>query len=296
VTPLGEIRVEETGKRGRGLLYAAIAILVLAVLLTLLWRRKGAGSAEPTPPPAAPAQGAAPAAGPAAATPGPVLPAAASGAPVDINGLVGQELQKKEQELRKKYETQQKELEKQLAAAQKPGDQKPGAKTVPGPTAASSAAQATPAPSSAPPAAPSTAPEAAPAPVAQEPTPEPEAPKAQERPAAPQPAPAPEAPRVHTGDLVAGGPGVAPPELVSTPKPEYPPQARRLQVQGVVVVSVLVDENGHVQDARLVEPIAQKVGINEAAVKVARNAQYRPGVKDGVRVKMWTRLRIPFKL
>jgi protein TonB len=112
----------------------------------------------------------------------------------------------------------------------------------------------------------------------------------------PPPAPAPEAPRVHTGDLVAGGPGVTVPELVSAPKPEYPPQARRLQVQGVVVLSVLVDETGRVQDARLIEPIAQKVGINEAALQVARNAQYRPASKDGVRVKMWTRLRIPFKL
>jgi TonB family protein len=67
-------------------------------------------------------------------------------------------------------------------------------------------------------------------------------------------------------------------------------------VEGVVVVSVLVDENGRVQDARLLEPIAQKVGINEEALSVARNAQYRPATKDGVRVKMWTRLRIPFKM
>jgi protein TonB len=101
---------------------------------------------------------------------------------------------------------------------------------------------------------------------------------------------------VHAGDLVPGGPGVAPPELVSTPKPEYPPQARRLRVEGVVVVSVLVDENGNVQDARLLEPIQQKVGINEAALAVAHSARYRPATKEGVRVKMWTRLRIPFKL
>jgi protein TonB len=101
---------------------------------------------------------------------------------------------------------------------------------------------------------------------------------------------------VRPGDLVAGGPGVSPPTLVSAPKPKYPPQARVLKVEGVVVVSVLVDENGRVQDARLLEPIAKKVGINEEALAVARNAQYRPATKEGVRVKMWTRLRIPFKL
>lgn len=72
--------------------------------------------------------------------------------------------------------------------------------------------------------------------------------------------------------------------------------ARNLRVEGVVVVSVLVNEDGQVQEVRLAEPIKQKVGLNEAAVAAARSARYKPAVKDGVRVKMWTRLRIPFKL
>lgn len=71
--------------------------------------------------------------------------------------------------------------------------------------------------------------------------------------------------------------------------------ARKLGVEGVVTVSVLVDENGQVQDVRMLEPVKQKVGINEAAMAAARAARYQPATKDGVRVKMWTRLRIPFK-
>jgi len=69
-----------------------------------------------------------------------------------------------------------------------------------------------------------------------------------------------------------------------------------MRVQGDVVVSVLVEENGKVEDAKVPEPIAQKVGINEAALSAARSAHYKPATKGGVRVKMWTRLRIPFKL
>lgn len=72
--------------------------------------------------------------------------------------------------------------------------------------------------------------------------------------------------------------------------------ARTLRVEGVVVVAVLVDENGQVQEARMAEPIKQNVGLNEAAMASARSARYKPAAKDGVRVKMWTRLRIPFKL
>ncbi len=86
-----------------------------------------------------------------------------------------------------------------------------------------------------------------------------------------------------------------PPKLVSTPKPEYPPLARKLGVQGVVVLSVLVDEQGHVKDVQMLEPISQNVGINEAALQVARGARFTPATRNGTRVEMWTRLRIPFK-
>jgi TonB family protein len=285
VAPVGEVRVEETGKKGRGLLYAAIVVLLLAILLTLFFLNRRSSAPPPAePPPASPSAAPSPGAGAAAPTP---TPAQA----VDVNGLIGQEISKKEEELRRKYEAQQKELEKQIAAAEKSGKPVPGQ-----PTPAVSPSTPSPAPAvspepSPPPAAVSEEPPPAPQ---REPDPEPP-PRAQEKPA-PPPAPVPEAPKVQTGDLVAGGPGVSPPALVSAPKPKYPPQARVLRVEGVVVVSVLVDENGRVQDARLLEPIAQKVGINEEALSVARNAQYRPATKDGVRVKMWTRLRIPFKM
>jgi len=103
-------------------------------------------------------------------------------------------------------------------------------------------------------------------------------------------------PRVRVGDLVEPGPGVVPPKLVSIDKPEYPPIARRMQVEGDVLLSLLVDENGKVVDLRVIERVRQAVGINEAAVHAGRSARYQPATKDGVRVKMWTQLRVPFRL
>ncbi len=296
VAPLGEVRVEEGGgRRSRVLLYAAIVVLILAVAVTLfvLNRPRGGGAGEPPP-----GSGTAPSTGPgsAARVPPPVAPTAPQAspqgvAPVDMQGILNEELAKRDEELRRQYEERQKKIEQQLAAAKE-------GTPVPAPAAAEPVRG---------PALPETPPPAAaavPEPAAPEPTPVQEAPPR----SAPQPEPEvrepertepkePEpAPRVRTGDLVPGGPGVKPPELVSAPKPEYPPVARQLRVQGVVVVSVLVDENGQVQDVRVIEPIQQKVGLNEAAVAVARAAKYRPATKDGTRVKMWTRLRVPFKL
>jgi protein TonB len=128
--------------------------------------------------------------------------------------------------------------------------------------------------------------------VAVEPAPTPAAP-------APQPAAAaeaPAAPRVREGDLVTFGPGVTAPVLVSVDKPSYPPMARRMKVEGTVLVGVLVDENGRVVDVRLESGVRQNVGLNEAAIETARSARFKPATKGGVRVKTWYRLTIPFKL
>jgi protein TonB len=101
---------------------------------------------------------------------------------------------------------------------------------------------------------------------------------------------------VKVGELVQAGPGVSPPKLVSIRKPEYPPMARRLGVEGDVVISLLVDETGNVIETRLIDGVPQRVGINESALEAAKNARYEPATKEGVRVKVWTTLRLPFRL
>jgi protein TonB len=92
------------------------------------------------------------------------------------------------------------------------------------------------------------------------------------------------------------GAGVTTPVLVSIDKPEYPPIARRMRVEGTVVMSLLVDENGRVVDVRLERGVNLNVGMNEAALAAARSATFRPATKEGVRVKVWHQMSIPFKL
>ena len=47
---------------------------------------------------------------------------------------------------------------------------------------------------------------------------------------------------------------------------------------------------------RLERGVSQNVGLNEAALSAARTAKYQPATKDGVKVKIWHTLTIPFKL
>jgi len=305
VAPLVAVTVEEEGgRKSRTLLYAAIAALIVVAVLTFFFLNSRKDDAQAVPPPAgaantgapaAPLPAADPLAGAAGAGDTAVPPGAANSAaaapgamPADLQAMVDKQLAAKEDEMRRKNEEKLQDLEKQVAAAKIPGQ--------PAPAAPVQQAPAETAPVQAPPSRPAVADPAPPPAPEPEPQREPEPVKAQEKPPAPEPQPAAAAPRTKPGELVQGGAGVVPPQLVSFPKPEYPPMARNLRVEGIVVVSVLVDENGQVQEAKVAEAIRQKVGLNEAAVAAARSARYRPATRDGVRVKMWTHLRIPFKL
>jgi TonB family protein len=115
---------------------------------------------------------------------------------------------------------------------------------------------------------------------------------AQSSAAVPQPA-APKS-QVQVGDLVQPGPGVAAPKLTSRLDPRYPAAAQRLNRAAQVDIKVLVDEHGRVLDA---DRIGAKAGFgfDEAALDAAKRAVFQPATRDGVRVKMWTTLRVNFK-
>ncbi len=295
VAAVGQVAVgEEGGRKSRTFLYVAIAALVVVAIVTFWLLNRRRGEVPPGSPAATPVAAVTPIPGTApspTATPAPAgSPATASTPPGDVKAMMEKQLAQKEEDLRKKLD---KELEAKIAAAKAAGKPLP-ATPAPAPAAVPS------------PAARPSVPEPAPAP-APEPKREPEPARIQEKAPEKPPAPAPEparprvpepaaAPRVKPGDLVEPGPGVSPPQLVNFSKPAYPPLARSMRVEGDVVVAVLVDENGQVRDAKVTEPIVQKVGINEAALSAARSAHYKPATKEGVRVRMWTRLRIPFKL
>ncbi len=131
--------------------------------------------------------------------------------------------------------------------------------------------------------------------------PQPAAPKTEPAAEKPVPAPAPAQaavprpqPQVQTGDLVQPGAGVAAPKLASTLDPRYPPAAKHLNRAAQVDIKVLVDEHGKVLDA---DRIGAKAGFgfDEAAIDAARRAVFQPATKEGVKVKMWTTLRVNFR-
>jgi TonB family protein len=128
-----------------------------------------------------------------------------------------------------------------------------------------------------------------PAPAPQPPTPAPQ-PVAESRPAV-----QPEAARTQVGDLISQGTeGLSPARVARQALAQYPQIARMQRMQGSVVVSALVNENGQVIETRVVN--SASAVLNAAAIDSIKRSSFTPGTKDGVRVKSWTTVRVDFKL
>ncbi|MBI3220245.1 MAG: energy transducer TonB [Bacteroidetes bacterium] len=81
--------------------------------------------------------------------------------------------------------------------------------------------------------------------------------------------------------------------LVETMK--YPPQARRLGVEGKVLLQFVVDKNGNISDVKVMKGIG--AGCDEEAVRVMQKAPaWAPGKQRGKAVKQRCIVPISFKL
>lgn len=84
------------------------------------------------------------------------------------------------------------------------------------------------------------------------------------------------------------------PRIIQWAKPFYPEMARRAQIEGTVLVKVLVGPDGTVKDAVLlrgVNPI-----VDKEALKAARKCKFIPGKQRNIPVKAWMALPFSFRL
>lgn len=78
------------------------------------------------------------------------------------------------------------------------------------------------------------------------------------------------------------------PRLLGDSVAEYPEEARRLGLQGKVVLEVVVDESGRVDRARVLKTLHPL--LDEAALRAAKGLRFRPGQVDGKP----TKVKIPY--
>jgi protein TonB len=77
-------------------------------------------------------------------------------------------------------------------------------------------------------------------------------------------------------------------------KPKYPEVARMAQVEGTVIVKVLVAADGTVAQAQVIQSVHPLV--NKAAIEAAYKCKFIPGKQRNIPVKAWMALPFNFRL
>jgi TonB family protein len=82
----------------------------------------------------------------------------------------------------------------------------------------------------------------------------------------------------------AGDPGVTRPEVVQRIQPRYPPELGRPRAEGIVIVDVVIDEQGCVTGAHLAR--STDTSFDQATLDAIQRWVFRPAIYQGRPVKV----------
>lgn len=85
------------------------------------------------------------------------------------------------------------------------------------------------------------------------------------------------------------------PRWLKRVEPEYPRIAKLTGVEGVVILSVYIDEAGHVTDTKVLKSLGN-TGCDDAAVTAAMQWRFIPARIDGRPLAMWFSVPVLFQL
>ena len=96
------------------------------------------------------------------------------------------------------------------------------------------------------------------------------------------------------GGVFKVGGGISAPRPVSTPDPEYTEQARLAKTQGTCILWLIVDDQGHPRDIRVVRGLG--FGLDTKAIDAVRQWRFQPAMKDGRPVNVQISVEVGFRL
>ncbi len=105
-----------------------------------------------------------------------------------------------------------------------------------------------------------------------------------------QQAPVAEAPKRRMEDVTP----ITPVSITSKPSPSYTDEARKLRVEGEVLVRVVFTANGEVRVVGVIRGLGH--GLDESAIQAAQKVRFQPAQKNGQPVDSQATLHIVFQL
>jgi protein TonB len=83
-------------------------------------------------------------------------------------------------------------------------------------------------------------------------------------------------------------------EITARPEPDYTREARRVGVQGIVALKVLLLGDGKIDRVRVVRRLPY--GLTENAIRAACEIKFKPAMKGGQPVSQWVTIEYGFRL
>lgn len=98
------------------------------------------------------------------------------------------------------------------------------------------------------------------------------------------------------GGAMRPGNGAENPVLLKQVDPKYTPEAMRAKIQGIVELEAVVSASGRITDVRVHRSLDRAYGLDEEAIKVARQWLFRPARFQGKPVDMVVIIQMEFRL
>ena len=96
------------------------------------------------------------------------------------------------------------------------------------------------------------------------------------------------------GGVYRIGGGVSAPVPIHRKDPDYTPEASKAGLEGTVILTIVVDEEGKPRDVRVIKPLG--MGLDEKAVQSVEKWRFKPAMKDGHPVKVKAQIEVNFRL
>ncbi len=98
-----------------------------------------------------------------------------------------------------------------------------------------------------------------------------------------------------TGDLpMPVGGNVKAPVAVQRVDPNYTEVARRARIEGFAIIEAVIDRQGNVTEARVLEPLP--FGLDAAALQAVKQWKFQPGTLNGQPVPVYYNLTVRFRI
>src|SRR5262249_39623592 len=98
------------------------------------------------------------------------------------------------------------------------------------------------------------------------------------------------------GGILSPGTGVTIPRGLSQVKAQYTADAMRIRAQGAALVTCVVETDGSVSNAQIARSLDPIFGLDDEALKAARQWRFQPGMRDGEPVRVRVTIEMTFTL